>query len=378
MVASIIAYVIPLCLAFLGVGLYDMGIYRRGKSFLWNLLCIYLILVMGLRYEVGGDTLTYMLWFEWAKNLDDWNPFNIIQNYEPGFTFLAAIAKSYGKDFVYLQIIHAAILNIGIFYFISKNTTYWFFAICIAFLTYYLYFSTEVLREALAVIIFVLNFKLFQERKWGEFYLLVFICILFHYSASFLLFLPLFSRIKFNTKFVILVFIFGILCFGIKSVVFSVIERIPVIGERVAAYSKNSFVGYFWCGLRVFQFTIIPLLILFYAKKILHRNPKYEISYLFIILSGIGIIFMPIIFQRFTNYFYPIYALSLSDLICSGLKSININKKLAASFLVFIITIGYGTYFIYLDAYQMWLPYSSILNPIHYPFRTQFAYGGNG
>ena len=378
MVASGIAYIVPLLIALMGAGLYDFGIYRNGKHFLWSLLCGYLILVLGLRYEVGGDTLNYMGWFEWAKDLKDWSPFNMSQVYEPGFTLLAALAKSCGDEFYYLQFLHAGILNICIFYFISTNTRYWFSSLLIAFLTYYIYFSTEVLREAIAVMIFVLNFKLFMRKEWGKYYIMVIICILFHYSASFLLFLPFFSRLRFSSKFIWFVMFFGLMCFGLRSMFFAAMEHIPLIGDKAIAYAGHSFVGYFWAGLRVFQFSIIPVLLLKFAHNILHQRPKYEITYLFIIMSGIGVIFLPIIFQRFTNYFYPLYALSITDILCNSLRSRKFNIKFSGVLLSLIITFGYGTYFIYLDAYQMWLPYSSIMNPIHYQFRNKFANGGNG
>lgn len=333
---------------------------------------------MGFRYKVGGDTLTYMMWFEWAKDLSSWNPLDIIGGYEPGFTFLAALAKSLGGEFFYLQLIHAFILNTCIFVFISNNTKYRFTALLIALLTYYIYFSTEVLREAIAVMIFTLNFKSYVEKKWLRYYVGVIVCIFFHLSASFLLILPIFSNLRFNYKFAIVFVCFVLTCFLLRPL-FSLLSTIvPILGEKASSYSEYSFVGYFWAGLRVFQFSLIPFLFLIFCKKIFHAYPQFEISYLVMILLGVGVIFSPIIFQRFTNYFYPLYALSIADVISHGIVSVNNAKKMAALMMGLLITIGYGSYFFYLDAYKMWVPYSSVFNPQEYSFRQKFANGGHG
>lgn len=378
MESSIILYLIPAALALLGACQYDFSSHQRGRKALWYLIYIYLILFIGLRYKVGGDTLTYMEWYVWAKDITEWTPFSALERLEPGFTFLAAIAKSITDEFYCFQIIHAIIINSCIFYFISKNTRYRFSALLITFITYYLYFSTEVLRESLSVMIFTLNYKSFINRKWLRYYCGVFICILFHLSASFLLLLPFFRNLKFNRYF--LLYIIGLIILGIAlKPIFSIISVIaPMLGEKATTYGDHGFVGYFWAGLRIIQFSIIPSIILVLSNKSLKIHPKYEISYLFMILSGIGVIFSPIVFQRFTNYFYPLYALSLTDVICSCIISKYLKKRFTSFVLTILITLGYGTYFIYLDAYQMWLPYSSVFKPNEFAFRQKFANGGNG
>lgn len=331
---------------------------------------------MGLRFEVGGDTLTYMSWYEWAKPISSWNPFDVTNIYEPGFTFIAACVKSLHGEFYHFQIVHAIILNTCIFYFISKNTQYRFSAILVAFLTYYIYFSTEVLREAIAVFIFILNFKSFTEHRWGRYYLVVFICILFHFSATFLLVLPLLSRIKFNVSYLWIVIALIIACLLLKPIAEMIGSVVPAIGAKAQSYENYKNVGYLWEGLRIIQFTIIPLLTLVMCKKIFHFKPKFEIAFLIISLLGIGIVFVPIIFQRFTNYFYPLIALAYADIIAGQIVKLNVNKQLASICLTVIILIGYGSFYVHLDFYKRWFPYSSILNPVSYPIRYQYYGGG--
>lgn len=375
---TILYYLIPAFLAFLGVIQYDIGKHQYGKHLLWYTIYVYLVLLIGLRYEVGGDTLTYMGWFPNAHSLENWALFDISNVFEPGFTIIVACVKSLGGDFYHFQVVHSIILNSCIFYFISKNTQKWFSAILIAFLTYYIYFSTEILREAIAVFVFILNFKSFTEHNWIRYYAGVIICILFHFSASFLLVLPLLSRIKFDFKYIWIVIAFVIVCLFLRPITEIIGNIAPIIGAKAQNYERYGNVGCLWEGLRLIQFTVIPLLTLVLCKKVFHYNPKFEIAYLISSILGIGILFVPIIFQRFTNYFYPLIALSYADVITSQIVSYNINKRFTSLILIGVLFLGYGSYYVHLDFYQMWLPYSSILNPKSYSIRYQFYGGGSG
>lgn len=375
---SVLCYLFPALFAFLGMGVYDLGGRSKGKKVIWVFLYVYLVCLMGFRFEVGGDTLTYMSWFDYAKPLSRWKPFDISNLYEPGFTFIVACIKEVGGDFVHFQIVHAIIINTCIFYYISRKATYRFSALLCAFLIYYIYFSTEILREAIAIFIFVLNFDYFIKRSWVKYYITVVICIFFHLSSCFLLALPLLVNLKFNYTF----FLFGIafitVCFALQPLFRLVSYVMPAVGAKAESYGQHSYVGYFWAALRVFQFSIIPLLVIFVSKKILKISIPYEISYLILILLGIGILFVPIIFQRFTNYFTPIFALSVSQVLVKGIRSVTINKNVAAALVSFILVIGYGSYYIYLDFYKMWIPYSTVFNPVVYSERYKFFGGGEG
>lgn len=363
-------------LAGIGVGLYDFTSKYKGKNFLWIVIYIYLILLIGLRFEVGGDTLTYMSWFEWAKPLSRWNPFDLENVFEPGFTFIVACVKEFGGEFYHFQIVHAIIINSCIFYFISKNTKYRFSSLLVGFLTYYIYFSTEILRESIAIFIFILNFKSFIYKKWIRYYIGIFFCIFFHLSSSFLLILPLLYKLKFDASYLKYIILFIFVCIFLQPLFSIIAEVAPVVGDKAEGYGRHSNVGYLWAGLRILQFSIIPLLTLIICKYIFHIKPKYEIAYLILIILGIGILFSPIIFQRFTNYFYPLLALSLADVICKNIRSKNHNKIYASILLTIVITFGYGSFYIYLDFYQRWIPYSSIYNPQSYSVRYKFYGGG--
>lgn len=377
--STVVFYIIPAILCIFGFLQYDCNIsHHRKSTWLWIIIYLYLVLLMGLRFEVGGDTLSYMGWFPWAKDTENWKLIDPMSPYEPGFTLIAAFVKTFGGEFYHLQLIHAIILNTGVFYFISKNTKYRFAGLLMAFLTYYVYFSTEILRESIAILIFILNYQAFVKRQWRKYYLGLIFCIFFHLSSSFLIFLPLVRNLRFNKAFILVTMGFITLCIMLRPI-FEIIDRvIPVLGDKAVSYGKHGNVGYLWAGLRVLQFTIIPFVVLWCSIYQFKIKPKYEEAYLYLILLGIGVIFVPIIFQRFTNYFYPLLSLSLADVLSLELLSKRYKKRVLSFALSVCITLSYGYYFVYLDFYQMWIPYYSIFNPKHYPIRYRFANGGQG
>ena len=166
------------------------------------------------------------------------------------------------------------------------------------------------------------------------------------------------------------------MCIVLQPIFTIIADVIPSIGAKAQGYGKHTYVGYLWAGLRFFQFTIIPIMVLIVSKRILRLSIPYEICYLILILLGIGVLFVPIIFQRFTNYFTPLFALSVSHILVKGIKSVSINKNIATVLVSLVLTIGYGSYYIYLDFYQRWIPYSSVFNPVVYNERYKFFGGG--
>lgn len=199
----------------------------------------------------------------------------------------------------------------------------------------------------------------------------------FHLSASVLLILPFVRNIKFNYIFLLITLCFILICIGLKPI-FSLLDNLPGIGSKIESYNKNDFAGYLWAFIRVIQYSLLPFIALIFSRYSLHTDPKYEFAYLILILLGIGVIFNPVIFSRFANYFLPLYSLSLTDLICSFLRSYKLNHHLIGLVISVISIAGYGSYFVYLNFYEMWLPYSSIFNPHNYSFRYRFANGGQG
>lgn len=342
---------------------YDLKQQRNiGKNVAFILLYLYLTLLIGLRYKVGGDTINYMQHWQWINDLSNWT-FTFVAKYAPGYSFICSVCKTINHSFFFFQFIYCAIFNALLFIFVRKYTKYWFSSMfCIVYICY-LYFSTEILRESLAVIIFSLAINSLLQKKLIKYYFSVFLAFLFHPSAIFLITLPIFSSLKFSRKYFIIYILFCIGLIILKSQLHR-IAGFPVIGPSLIPYMDENSQGYLADFMSYLRLSLFPMLLVTFVKYNSKITSKYETLIAILCLFGIGAYISPTIFQRFCNYFLLIEAVVYGDLFIECLKSTSsVTKKNITIFIISFILI-YGSEYILYDKYTRWIPYSSIYNPI--------------
>lgn len=359
-----ILYLIPLFVSVFGIFIFDLN-KNKGSQIVYCSLFVYLVLLIGLRFEVGGDTLVYMEDYKWRSNLSEWK-FSWMDYYEPLYTLLCAFSKSIGENFVYFQILHAVILNSCLFYFISKNTEYRFSAIFFCFIYYYLYFSTEILRESLAIFIFVLNYKNLEKGNWLKYYSGVCVAVLFHISAIVLILFPLVRKMKFNLIYFV-VLLLSVFLFINIDVIFSVFMNFSKISDKMSSYNDvllvdGGVLGVILTFLIVCRFSLLPLLIYLWDKKVLKESPRYEGLVCFYTLLGIGAFFNTTIFERLPNYITPLYFISLTNILVPCLfRKATLSRKLVGAIVFCLIIIVYTSF--PARIYMRYIPYYSVFNP---------------
>ena len=181
--------------------IYDGEKERRGKTFFYSLMCLYLIMLAGLRHGVGGDTQYYMEEFEQLPGtLAEYGSYMqyMLNMYGqmPGWTFLNVACKQLFGSFYAVQLIEAAVVNITLFYVFHKYTKHIFLCILLYVVTAQFFnFNTEVMREGMAIGLCSVGMYGYIQGKKGQFYLLVAVSLLFHISAVAALIFP-FIRLK--------------------------------------------------------------------------------------------------------------------------------------------------------------------------------------
>lgn len=309
-------YLVILLFLFLFAIQYDLNNYKVSNSiiFFWWLI---FVLLAGLRYRVGGDTLFYINYFNGIPDLSDVTYDYIVTNYyQPFWVLLCSLCKSFSKDFTFFQFIHAIITNTVIFYFIKKNTDYFFTGILFYFIFYFLYFNMEVLRETLAICVFLLSLKYFFSNKWLIYYLFCFIAFMFHLSAIMLFFLPLFRIVwTGRTYFIVTLLILIIFILFKNNILMNILNIIPNEEIRFTASkylgAKANINGIIY---NTVVNILIPGFILFMSERILGYKSRFRpFLYLYIIIYLISIFLAP--FYRFANYITPIYYLFLANMI---------------------------------------------------------------
>lgn len=358
-------YLIPLIVIFFAALKYDLNESKgQGKYFVWGLLYVYLTVLMGLRFEVGGDTINYMNFWKSQEDISHWE-FTFKGYFAPGYSLLTALSYTISPGFYVFQFLHAVILNTLLFIFISQSTEYKFTAFLFVFFLIYLYFATEILRESIAVIIFLLNIKNLEKHKWLRYYLGAFISILFHFSAIILFFIPLISKIKFNKFYFFYVAVVLTLSITMSKILY-VLTNVSIISEGVSKYVEDGSHGLLADTMRTLRTFIFPAFVVYFAKYCMHISVKYENYIAIYTLLGLASLFSPIIFSRFTNYFIVLYAISFGEII---IKSIKNKKSVAfrhnAIVLLLCFIFLYGSEYVLYKRYTRWIPYYSIFNPHH-------------
>jgi hypothetical protein len=358
-----IVYIIPFIVTFFAAIVYDICKYHdNGKFLIWIGLYIYLTLLIGFRYMVGGDSYFYMLYF---NNVSPGSLFDISWDgeYQPLFTFLTSFSKAIYPSFTSFQLLHAFIINTCLFVFIAKNSRYRFGTMFLCLLIFYINFTVEILRESLAIMVFICNYKNLENNKWVKYYIGVVIAILFHLSAVFLIVLPFLKFLRLNKSYLLLLLL-TFLALNQLQYLFVFFENVEKINKKVNDYSEAS---YGWKSTLLFFVTrtIIPVGLFLWAKVKFNISIKYESLICVFGLLGVCSIFNTIIFTRFTNYLMLFYCIALADVLIPffRLKVLTVSKLFViGTFVLILWSYGYTSFYWPAGYYEKWVPYYSIFS----------------
>lgn len=296
-------------------------------DWIYNIFFLVFVLLAGLRNKVGGDSFTYQYVFEdYIKTFSDisyfWDLFtNENVTWEPFFIFSLSVVKSIGADFWFFQLLHGLFINVVIFSFIKKYTNFKFTALLFYAFFYFLYFNTEIMRESVAVCIFMLAYPYLKGKDYVKYYCLSLLAIGFHTSALILIVLPFLQLFKLDKKGVLfLVILLGLVFFS--NVMFSSLlsDTFGGVSDKLDRYANiklniNGMI--FTFGLFVFM----PYVLIKYFKLDDKGLPFSELLFtyflfavIFVGINGLG---------RFINYlgiFMIIY-------ICNAIYVLKLNRN---------------------------------------------------
>lgn len=335
---------------------------------------IILVLLFGLRYRVGGDTMNYMFRFEHLSGLtgvfDDGLE---LGRFQPLWIIFFGAMKQLSSDFTVLQIVHAVIVNTIIFRFINLNTRYFFTGILVYFLCYSLYFNMEILRESISICIFLLSLKSFNNRKWLNYYLFIFVAFLFHYSAIILFFLPFFRELKVSARNLLFLLAYFIVGLGFSRILLQVLNNIQsdfTLFEVITPYLDYTFTV--WGILyTILVYMAFPILIYILSKFYFKIDiPHYQFLAFYILVAASISYFS--IFFRFLNYFTPILCLYITDVLHAIFREKGrLRLRAVSTFISFSLAVFLFVNQYFSDTsdiapntrwYYHWYPYHSVID----------------
>lgn len=325
------------------------------RKLLMQLNCLMLILLFGLRYKVGIDTYNYMSQFDTMPDIMGLATYDYDSDrLEPGYIWVCALARSTINEFWMVQIIMAAITNIGMFIFLYRECKNPFWGVICYYILAALYFNCEIIRESAAIGIFLINYKNLKEGKLLKFYLFSLFSIAFHYSAMIIWIFPLAKYLKLN-------WIYVAACVAILFVtpLFEDLNKLITlqsINKRVDMYVDAA--DYLNTNWKIVNFVknAIPPIGLLIAWKLFKINPRIKSFILLQILFTIGALGLPDIFERLTNYTNSFVIIGYATLL--GDKRIYLYLR-SWLFIFLFLTQSYTFY----TRWFYWNPYVSVFHP---------------
>ena len=324
------------------------------KKFSWihfSLVFIILVLVAGLRYRLGPDTISYMALFENSAIPISKITINNILNsrYQPGWVVLESFCKEF-DSFVLFQFLITIVFHVCLFYFVFTFTVLRFTYLLLYFSIAYLYLATDVLRESLAIGFFLLGLKYLLNRDFFKYTGFILIASLFHFYALFwLVLVPVYLN-KASKIISILFIIISVLIFSFYN---DVTERLNFVLTNIGFLVDFGFANEVApkmtaLGLSYYLMKLLAICIVFFNLKKVFKEIKkktviefyYFVCIIYIVLIVIRITAIPFI-ERFFNYINLFFVLILVEWLYHYFNNFDVKLRRFATVTTILMVLFY-------------------------------------
>lgn len=339
----------------------DDEVFPKYKYILLACSFIFILIFAGFRFESGYDFRPYRQIFNKSGF------FTIMKesNMEPGFAALICVLKKLGFGFSAL-IFLMAFASISVKYKIIKEySVYPFVSLIVYFSSNFIIQDFGQIRQGLAVGLTLYSIRYIKDKNLFKYLIIMFIAIMFHYSA--VIFLPMYwmAQIKVNRK-----VIFSTI--GLATVMF-ILSKSGVLDFIVLKVINQPYITYKYLaymsgdgGIGIFKFTLLTRVVIFIAFYMLRDKiePKckyYNILLMLYLLS----IFMFVAFNfneglalRGAIYF-KIVEILIIPLIIYAVK----DKIIMFNFLMIIYMLTFKDFLFEITAYRpSFVPYKNLIS----------------
>ena len=326
--------------------IYSLNKYKVIQSFLYFYFLLFLIIFIGLRFEVGGDWKAYL---DWQKNTEAYSIYQSFALPSPVYSFINILSENLGGIyFVNLCCAATCVLGLHIFSLTSDHPKFVFVSL-IPFIIFI--FSMGFVRQSLA-----LSFVLMvHNRNIFIFIFGAFLAILSH--ASVIIILPIYYLSRRGISFV-----------RVLPTVFFITICVVIFYDQLYLYYKYyvttqeySSRGVFY---RVSPFFIILIFFVLRHLYIQSSNSTHVfeaiiftfLPMLLLLLVAIGGHSTPA--DRMFYYFLPLVTLYIAK--SNTLFNLNVIIKARSVFLVS----NYALFFMWMhlgDHVKYWVPYKNAI-----------------
>ena len=358
-------YILLLIYLLLLFYVYDIKSYGKNRKLHYVLSCFILIIVAGLRYRVGLDTIAYMRSFD-SPYYPSLAEFSIWGEYgsDIGWVFINSLAKSIGGGFYTVQFIQAIIVNIAVFWFVRRHSPKPFMAILLFFMFQWWNYCFEAMRESIAIAFYLFALDaLITENSLKKYYLRVWPAALVH-TFGFVTFLfPLIRYIKVNKYLPIIIIIFLGVFLSIGDLINEIVDSMSAMegmaSEKATMYLESDTYGVSNLSIAGIAALVVSRIIpMVYIIFVLQRDGDarnkifvpYLISYILVVILRIEV---PIFF-RFYNYFEIMMIIAMTQAV--SVKQTR-NRKMTTSLAWMMIL-----FMVFIRTYELTKPETDSLN----------------
>lgn len=321
--------------------------YHRKERLFYTIMAIGLILFAGLRIDYN-DTGTYrFLYNNTVKDLENyatlWDGIDWMKIGEnPGFVFIMrAMAQQSFSVQSFTMVFTAFYVGVNLWFFRKYSCNLWMSVLLYITFAGYI-FSLAAIKQCTAMALCLIATDQAINKKYIRFLIFVLIACLFHPYALMYLAVPFLFFRPWSKNTVFMLVLFGLIGFGMQSLVGTLLNVTDMLGE---SYNAESFIGEGVNPLRLLVTAVPAVLALMTAEQIAENEERDQYVIVNLTMLNAEIMFVALFgtanyFARLANYFIPFQAVSIPWLLkhydYQGRKTI-----------VLLAVIGYALFFIY-------------------------------
>lgn len=366
-------YIFVALLIFILLNYYDISGRKQNKEFWYNFVLITLILMAGMRYRVGVDSIgaTYTFYHETPVLSKCFNDLSITEY--PLWKLLNSLIFTIGGRWYWVQFIQTAFVNILLFRYFKRHCRYIFTCVFFYYIWLYAAINFEEMKASFAIVLSLYAYDYILEKKYINGVLLLSVACLFHFSAILVLPFAFMTFLRINyLGFALLIgsTILGSLIvtdFDMLSMFFDYDE---FIAQKADNYSNSDMFfdrgnkNLYYYVVNILPIALYPLIAFYYLKR---RNKNLDMMrlepYLLIGFIMVGISVSVIIFYRYVNFYKAIFILFLSQFIVDYLKNNKAYNWLLSylSIFIFFSLFIWNLQIDYSRRFDKFYPYSSVI-----------------
>ena len=309
-----------------------------------------MVLLVGLRYQVGPDWLPYVDLFQQMRHID----FAVaLKLSDPGFAALNWVAHRLGVGFWWVNLVCATVLGCGLLRFAKCQPSPWL-AMLIAIPYLVIVIGMSATRQATAVGFILLALPAFSRRAWPQFWFWSILATSFH-ATAFLVVLLAGLALSRNALQKLVV--------GASTLFFGFLLLSPALDTLVNRYADADIQSQ-GAAIRVLMNVVPALLYMKFAKRFSIQDHEHRF---WRNLSLVALISVPLLFlmssstviDRLVIYLVPLQIFTFSRIVAVTKPSI---RREALLGLVAYCALVQAVWLIFSVHGEFWVPYK------FYPF----------